>query len=180
LTNKLNPEVLVQLDWQPAPSLTEWGPGMLRASISISEDETLELVLSEEGLALLCMERPASRLARPSGPWPFGPRREATIGRADTCGAATGDGVATVLLSSSAPAHQGPGGSKITPLRRLVEGQPYQPGADELVILPEHSLEDVLRHLVQEWGGERVELVAILETMEPPAAGAWSLQPVVP
>jgi hypothetical protein len=54
------------------------------------------------------------------------------------------------------------------PLVRLREGIAYWPGPDEFVITEQHSIDDVLRHLIGECGGDKAELLAILETI--PAA----------
>ena len=51
------------------------------------------------------------------------------------------------------------------PLVRLKERQHYIAGPDEFVIQGQHSIEDVLRHLIEECGNDKAELLAILSTM---------------
>jgi hypothetical protein len=51
-------------------------------------------------------------------------------------------------------------------LKELAEGQPYTPGEGEYVILPESSIEDVLRHLLSEVKGGKFELLTILELLK--------------
>lgn len=58
--------------------------------------------------------------------------------------------------------------SKITPLRRLVEGEAYVPGPDEYVVLPEHSIEDVLHYLLEEIGGDKEDLEYLLWSLWTP------------
>lgn len=56
-------------------------------------------------------------------------------------------------------------GAMTRPLVRLREGIVYWPGPGEFVITEQHSIDDVLRHLIGECGGDREELLAILATV---------------
>ena len=55
--------------------------------------------------------------------------------------------------------------SKITPLVSLVEGKPYLPGPYEWVVREDHSIEDVLVHLVLECGGDKRDVEELLRTL---------------
>ena len=56
--------------------------------------------------------------------------------------------------------------SKRTDLVKLRERVPYLAGAEEYVILPEHSFEDVLYHLFKENDYDSRELIEMLQKMQ--------------